>query len=128
MLSTMPGERPVAPRRVQVLAIIVENIARYGVCPCYDEIGRAMVPQISKTRVKQHVDALVRLKCIDHPLAAQRGIRIRDLNRCRQLIEARIGQPHWWPTTPPAAPDRAATCTTEQLPLVPPFEHLPDLI
>lgn len=119
----MSGERPAAPRRVQVLAIIVENIVRFGVCPCYDEIGRAMMPRISKTRVKQHVDALVRLKCIDRAIAAQRGIRIRDLDLCRRLIEAWLGPQGWWHARPLGAPERLTPCTIEQLPLVPPFEH-----
>lgn len=124
----MSGERPAAPRRVQVLAIIVENIVRFGVCPCYDEIGRAMVPRISISRVKQHVDALVQLKCIDRAIAAQRGIRIRDLDQCRRMIEAWLGPQEWLHARLFGTPGRTAPCTIEQLPLVPPFEHYPGTI
>lgn len=119
----MQGEPPAAPRRVEVLAIIVESIARFGVCPCYEEIGRAMRPAIGKSRVKQHVDALVVLKCIDRPSGAQRGIRIRDLNLCRLLIEAGLGQQGWWHARPLGVLESPSPCTIEQLPIVPPFEH-----
>lgn len=124
----MPGEQTAAPRRVEVLAIIVESIARFGTCPSYDEIGRSMVPPIGKTRVAQHVDGLVEWKCIDRGAGAQRGIRIRDLNLCRSLIEAMLGHQGWWHARPLGVLESPGTCTTDQLPLVPPFEQLTGLI
>lgn len=124
----MQGDRPAAPRRVEVLAIIVESIARFGTCPSYDEIGRAMVPPIGKTRVAQHVDGLVEWKCIDRGAGAQRGIRIRDLNLCRFMIERWLGEKGWWHARPLGVLEAPGPCTTDQLPLVPPFEPLSGVI
>ncbi|KTT72633.1 hypothetical protein NS334_08550 [Sphingomonas endophytica] len=111
---------------MQVLAIIVERIARSGVSPCYEEIGRLMVPPISKTRVKQHVDKLVYFdRVLDREAGAQRASRIRDLDRCREMIENELGERGWFHARPLGPLIAPAPCTIEQLPVIPPFEHLP---
>lgn len=97
------------PRRVEALAYIIERIQQSGTSPSYGEIGRALQPQVDKSRVRQLVDQLVVLGLIERPLASRRGIRIRDLQRCREIIGH--------------APDlKGPHSTFEQLPVLPLIE------
>ena len=119
--------RPVAPRREEALAYIVERIARSGTSPSYAEIGRAMRPPVNKTRARQYVDQLVGLRVLERDPGSQRGIRIRDLVRCRAMIEDALGLHGWWHSPPLGQLESPAPCTIEQLPMMPEFEHLPDI-
>lgn len=73
-------------KRDQVLAIVIDRIARTGVCPSYEEIGRAMVPQVGKSRAQQLVAQLIRRGDIMREPGARRGIQLRDMARCQDLI------------------------------------------
>ena len=129
MFPPMQGDHPAPPRRVEALAYIVDRIARSGTSPSYDEIGQAMRPMVGKTRARELVDELIALRVLDRTVGSQRGIRIRDLDRCRSMIEGALGSRGWWharPLGPLESPPSVLPCTIEQLPIMPPFEHLPD--
>ncbi len=83
------------PRRIEALAFIIERIQRSGTSPSYGEIGRALRPEVDKSRARQLVDQLVAIGVIERPPASRRGIRIRDLQRCRELIDEALGQKGW---------------------------------
>ncbi|RYF11171.1 MAG: hypothetical protein EOO77_20005, partial [Oxalobacteraceae bacterium] len=74
-------------RRDEVLAILVDRITRTGVCPSYDDIARAMVPQIGRSRAQQLVQQLIRRGDISRMPGSRRGIQLCDVGRCRQMIE-----------------------------------------
>jgi len=119
-MGIMEGSlRPVAvPKRIEALAYILDRIQRTGTAPSYGEIGKALKPQVNTTRVVRLLDQLVALGLIERPPASHRGIRIRDIVRCRQAIEEALGQQGWWHAAPLG--DLAAPpCTIEHLPLLP---------
>lgn len=122
----MQGVIPPPPRREEALAYIVDRIARSGTSPSYEEIGRAMVPRVGKTRARQLVEQLIAVGVIERDLGSQRGIRIRDLVRCRAMIEAALGMHGWWHAAPLGAM-QPPPCTNDQLPVMPAFEHFPDV-
>lgn len=117
---------PVAgpPRRVEALAYIVQRIQRTGISPSYGEIGREMRPPVGKTRVSDLVDELIELGVIGRPPASRRGIQIRDLVRCREMIDEALGFEGWSHAKPlgPLEPP----CTFEHLPFLPLIELPPD--
>lgn len=114
----MTGVAPAPPRRVEALAYIVERIQRSGTSPSYGEIGRAMRPRVEQTRVRQYVEQLIVLGVIERPAASRRGIRIRDLALCRQMIEQALGL-NGWHHAAPLGQLEPPPCTIEQLPLLP---------
>ncbi len=116
-----------APRREEALAFIVDRIARSGISPSYDEIGNAMTPRVGKTRARQLVNQLIGIGVIERDPGSQRGIRIRDVVRCRAMIEAALGMTGWWHSYPLGSMQPPTPCTNEQLPLMPAFEHFPDV-
>ena len=69
---------PATPRRIEALAYIIERIQRSGTSPSYGEIGRALRPEVDKSRARQLVNQLVALGVIERPPASRRGIRIRE--------------------------------------------------
>ncbi len=50
-----------------------------------------MNPPVQGSRAAQYVDQLVKLGVIERPLASRRGIRIRDFDKCRQMIHDALG-------------------------------------
>ncbi len=115
---------PATPRRIEALAYIIERIQRSGTSPSYGEIGRALRPEVDKSRARQLVDQLVALGVIERPPASRRGIRIRDLQRCRELIDEALGQKGWHHSKALGALE--APSTFEHLPLLPLIELPPD--
>lgn len=112
-----PTGSPIAsPRRVEALAYIIERIQRSGTSPSYGEIGQALRPTVDKSRARQLVDQLVALGLIERPPASRRGIRIRDLQRCREVIDEALGQKGWVHSKALGALEHPST-----------FEHLPIL-
>lgn len=105
-----------APRRVEALAYIIERIQRSGTSPSYGEIGRALRPTVVPSRARQLVDQLVELGVIERPPASRRGIRIRDLQRCREMIDDALGRKGWVHSKPLGSLEHPST-----------FEHLPVL-
>lgn len=114
-----------APRRIEALAYIIERIQRSGTSPSYGEIGRALHPQVDKSRARQLVDQLVALDVIERPPSSRRGIRIRDLQRCRELIDDALGQTGWTHAKPLGGLEYPSTF--EHLPILPLIELPPDL-
>lgn len=117
-------QRPNAPhRRDQVLALIIERIARSGTSPSYPEISRAL--SISETRAKQLVAQLIKLGAVERTPGEVRGLRVRDVAGSRAELEQvlrRLG----WVTAAPMG-NLEAPFPNGQLPVLPPFEHLPDV-
>lgn len=118
MFLSMTGDVPAPPRRVEVLAYIVERIQRSGTSPSYGEIGLALRPCVDPSRARQLVEQLVKLELIERPPASRRGIRIRDLARCRQLIAETLGQQGCWYAQPLGVLEPPPS-TFQQLPLLP---------
>lgn len=114
-----------SPRRIEALAYIIERIQRSGTSPSYGEIGQALRPQVDKSRARQLVDQLVALGVIERPPASRRGIRIRDLQLCRQLIDDALGSKGWVHSKPLG--DLEHPSTFEHLPILPLIELPPDL-
>lgn len=114
-----------APRRIEALAFIIERIQRSGISPSYGEIGQALRPQVDKSRARQLVDQLVTLGVIERPPASRRGIRIRDLVRCRELIDEALGAKGWHHSKPLGW--LQSPSTFEHLPVLPLIELPPDL-
>jgi len=112
------------PRRVEALAYIIQQIQRSGTSPSYGEIGRALRPAVDKSRARQLVEQLVALGVIERPPASRRGIRIRDLQRCREMIDDALGQKGWHHSKALGALE--APSTFEHLPLLPLIELPPD--
>ena len=102
-------------RRDEVLVILVDRITRTGVCPSYDDIARAMVPQIGRSRVQQLVQQLVRRGDISRTPGSRRGIQLCDVDRCRRMIERALLDRGWLQ----ASSDAANPYTFEQLPYLP---------
>ncbi|MBB4619131.1 hypothetical protein [Sphingomonas abaci] len=116
----------VVPRRVEALAYIIERIETTGTAPSYGEIAAAMNPPIERTRVRQLVDQLVEHRLIDRPISSRRGIRIRDVARCRQIIGEALGRKGWCHAQP-MGELAMPPCTIEQLPLIPLILYKRDL-
>jgi SOS-response transcriptional repressor LexA len=114
-----------APRRIEALAYIIERIQRSGTSPSYGEIGRALRPPVVPSRARQLVDQLVEFGVIERPPASRRGIRIRDLQRCREMIDDALGRTGWHHSR--ALGDLEPPCTFEHLPILPLIELPPDL-
>ena len=53
---------------------------------------------------------------IERPASSRRGIQIRDVELCRRAIVEALGQEGW-----------RHRSTFGDLPLIPPFEHIPDV-
>jgi SOS-response transcriptional repressor LexA len=115
------------PRRDEVLAIIVDRIARSGVIPSYDEIGWAMTPRVGRSRVKQLVDQLIERRIVARDPGSHRGIRLPDLALGREALDRALQDRGWWHAPPLGDLEPPNPCTIEQLPMSPPFEHLPDI-
>lgn len=118
-------------RREDALAFIVDELASKGASPTYEELAKAL--GVSKTRARQLVDQLIALGVLEKVPGALRALRIRDVVRARQLLAEFAGLLGWTVAGPLGAleiPDtprrRGKPCPRVQLPVLPPFEHLPD--
>lgn len=114
-----------APRRVEALAYIIERIQRSGTSPSYGETGRALRPTVVPSRARQLVDQLVELGVIERPPASRRGIRIRNLQRCREMIDDALGRKGWVHSKPLGYLEHPSTF--EHLPVLPLIELIPDI-
>lgn len=109
-------------RRDEALAYIVQRISQSGVSPSSGEIARAMA--ISRQRAQQLTDELVRAGVLEKTPGSPRSLRVRDLVRCRHIITESLRSIGLTVAEPlgellqPLSPDK--------LPILPPFEHLPD--
>jgi len=121
----MSGVVAAPPRRVEALAYIIERIQRSGTSPSYGEIGRALRPQVDASRAAKLVGQLVKLGVIERPIASRRGIRIRDLERCRAMIHDALGQSGWCQARAMGGLEQPTTY--EDLPILPLIELRPGL-
>lgn len=104
-------------RRDEVLAIVVDRITRTGSCPSYEEIGRALMPNVGKTRAQQLVAQLIRRGDIVRDPGSRRGIQLRDVSRCREVITRALQDRGWSQAGDVIEPTRPYTF--EQLPYLP---------
>ena len=116
--------QPAAPRRRdEVLAFIIERIARSGISPSCPEIGRTL--GFSETRAKQLVAELIERGALEHTPGGVRSYRVRDMSDSRIAlgeVQRRLG----WTTAEPMG-ELLPPYPNRQLPMLPPFEHLPDV-
>lgn len=117
--------RPPLPslRRDQVLAFIIERIARFGVGPTYDEISNEM--SISPSRAKELVAQLIKRGSVKKTPGGQRSLRVRDVAGSRNALEAVMRKLGWITAEPMGRLQHPLS--NGQLPVLPPFEHLPDI-
>ncbi|WP_084215148.1 hypothetical protein [Sphingomonas sp. Ant20] len=111
------GENGRSSRRDEVLAILVDRITRTGSCPSYEEIGRALVPNVGKSRAQQLVAQLIRRGDIVRDPGSRRGIQLRDVSRCREIITRALQDRGWSQAGDVIEPARPYTF--EQLPYLP---------
>ncbi|WP_156680054.1 hypothetical protein [Sphingomonas profundi] len=104
------------------MAYIVERIVRSGTSPSNEEIGRKL--GVSKQRAKQLVDELLERRVIEKTPGSQRNLQVRDVAQCRLIIVARLRELGLIVADPLGKLQQPFT--QEQLPILPPFEHLPD--
>lgn len=123
-MGALTGSPITTPRRVEALAYIIERIQRSGTSPSYGEIGQALRPAVDKSRARQLVDQLVALGLIERPPASRRGIRIRDLQRCREVIDDALGRKGWVHSKALGRLEHPSTF--EHLPVLPLIELSPD--
>lgn len=109
-------------RRNEALAFIIERIIRTGTSPSAGEIGRAL--KVSRTRAQQLTDQLILEQVLEKTPGSPRSLRIRDLTHCRAIITETLRGLGLTVAEPMG--DLRAPLSTYQLPLCPPFEHLPD--
>lgn len=113
----------VAPRRRdEVLAYIVQRISLSGVCPTSGEIAKAL--GFSRQRATQLTNELVRADVLEKTPGSPRSLRIRDLVRCRHIITESLRSIGLTVSEPLG--ELLAPLSPDQLPTLPPFEHLPD--
>ena len=108
-------------RRAEALAFIIERIIRTGTSPSSGDIGRAL--KVSRTRAQQLVEQLIGEKVLERT-PGSRSLRIRDLAHCRHIIVATLRDLGLTVAEPMGELQRPLSL--EQLPMLPPFEHLPD--
>ncbi|MGN6270879.1 MAG: LexA family protein [Sphingomonas sp.] len=108
-------------RRDEALAFIISRIIETGISPSLAEIGRAL--GVGQTRVKELIEQLEKLELVERTPGTQRNLRVRDLARSRAVLAECFRKLGWQA----AEPMQSLPCPKEQLPTLPPFEHLPDL-
>lgn len=118
----MAGASP-APRRDEALAFIIDRLVRTGTSPSIREIAREL--GVSKARAEELVEQLIGAGVLAKTPGAQRGLRVRDVARARDLAAAFARSLGWIVATPLG--ELQQTCPHVQLPMLPPFEHLPDV-
>lgn len=111
------------PRRFEALAFIMQRIVADGCSPSFDEI--AIELRVGKTRARELVDELIADGIIDRPIGRQRSFRIRDVTHSRTLLVEVLNRLGWADAVPLGPLEQP--CSNEQLPILPPFEHLPDI-
>jgi DNA-binding MarR family transcriptional regulator len=119
----MGGGLAAPPRRDQALAYIIERIARSGVSPTLEEIGLHL--GVSRPRAGQLVDQLVERGLIERTIGTQRNLRVRDVTHARSLLEDALRRLGWSAAIPMG--EMQPPFPLGKLPVLPPFEHLPDL-
>jgi hypothetical protein len=110
-----------APRRTEALAYIIERIVRSGTSPSSGDIGRAL--GVSRTRAQQLVDQLIVEKVLGRA-PGSRSLQVIDMTYSRHIIVEKLRA--LGVTVAEPMGDLQPPLSFEQLPILPPFEHLPD--
>ncbi|WP_296222732.1 hypothetical protein [uncultured Sphingomonas sp.] len=110
-------------KRDQVLAFIIERIARSGTSPSYPEISNEL--KVSERRAKELVGQLIERGIVEKTFGAKRSLRVRDVAGSRNLLEDVMRRLGWLTAEPMGALQQPFP--NGKLPVLPPFEHLPDL-
>ncbi|MBB5715417.1 MarR family transcriptional regulator [Sphingomonas aerophila] len=110
------------PRRAEVLALVIQRIIRTGTSPTSGEIASAL--SVSRQRAQQLIDQLVREGVLEKTPGSPRSLRIRDLKHCRHVIVETLRGLGITASEPMG--DLLPPLSPVQLPVLPPFEHLPD--
>ena len=115
---------PKPQKRDVALAFIVERIARDGLAPSLREIARELA--VSVPRARELVDQLIECGQVARTAGAVRGLRVVNVAQSRLVLTdvlRRLGF-HDAIEGPLA---RAVPLPHDKLPLLPEFEHLPDV-
>ena len=118
----MSGVIPVPRRRDEALAFIIDRLVKTGIAPSYDEIGREL--RVSKARARELIAELIADGTIERTPGAQRALRIRDVVHARSIID-QFARSLGWTVASPLG-ELQGPLPHVQLPMLPPFEHLPD--
>lgn len=110
-------------RRDEALAFIIDRLVKTGTAPSYDELAREL--GVSKPRAQELVKQLIAAGIIEKTPGAQRALRVRDVAHARSIVDQfarRLG----WTVAAPLG-DLQQPFPHVQLPMLPPFEHLPEV-
>lgn len=121
-LVNAPFRPPTAPRRYEALAFIMQQIVQTGTCPSIVEIGEGI--GVQRTRARELMAQLCREGIIDRVPGKKRSFRVRDVVRSRMILEDVLRNLGWSVAMPLGS--LSTPRPNEQLPMLPPFEHLPD--
>lgn len=111
------------PRRYEALAFVIARICASGTSPSFDEI--AIELGISKSRARRLIDELVAEDLVERRPGQVRSFRVRDVAASRSIVVQVLNRLGWIDAQPLAG--LLQPYTDEHLPMVPPFEHLPDV-
>lgn len=123
-------------RRDEVLAFLIDRLVKTGSSPTFEEIAKEL--GFSRTRAQELVEQLIARGVIEKVPGAQRALRVRDVAHARHLVDQFARGLGWavaaplgaleQPTVPvPPKPMPSQTLSYVQLPVLPAFEHFPDL-
>ena len=112
-----------APRRYEALAYIIERLVNTRTSPSYDEIADHL--GVRKTRARELVEQLIDEGIVERQVGRQRSFVVRDLTRSRMILVEVLNRLGWAEALPLGG--LSQPCTIEQLPMLPPFEHLLDV-
>lgn len=114
---------PAPLRREQVLAFIVESLARDGRSPSVREIARAL--EIGNTRVKQLIGQLVEAGQLEKRPGTHGGLVVRDVAGARVLVKEALRALGFIDEAELAHRRGVWGCPDGQLPIIAAIEHHP---
>lgn len=109
-------------RREELLAFIVERLARGQGCPSYLEMGQAI--GVSETRARQLVDQLIAVGVVRRTAGLQRNLVICDVTQCRAIVVEALRRAGWASADPIGG--LVDPCANAQLPIIAVLGHVPD--
>lgn len=109
-------------RREELLAFIVERLARGQGCPSQLEMSEAL--KISETRIRQLVDQLIAKGVVRRTPGSQRNLVICDVTQCRAIVVEALRRAGWASADPVAG--LIDPYANAQLPIVAVLGHVPD--
>jgi len=108
-------------RRDEALAFIVEQLVRTHSAPTLDDIATRL--KVSKSRSQELVAELIAKRIVGRRPGSH-TLYIIDMTRCRHLFVEAYRQAGGWSAD---AMGQLLPPTNVQLPVLPPFRHLPDV-